>query len=248
MRNIAKKLTFGAAAAAALILAAAGSAQADVLTGWVGPAGTNSTGVVFLNTSTIINSPALRAESKIYSSFGQTVPTAEIGVRARLFKSGALCEATTYRYNPRPAAEFTLGTTATCGSGWYNSHGFTAVWDGTSSYKEALTFPTNPLEWIDPTASPSARSANTEPSFDSGTNGSGQTFGSGESATNDAELPDLVAAIGDDGVTVGYVRKSDLVDGPAENPQAAAAQSGAGRTVPLLDQDGKTQLGTFTLR
>ena len=140
--------------------------------------------MIFLNTSTIINSPNLRAESKIYSSFGQTVPSGEIGVRARLFSSGALCEATTYRYNTGPVAQFTYGTTNTCGAGWYNSHGFTAVWDGTSTYKEALTFPTDPL-WWEPAA---ARSSTTEPevtpaSIPSGTNADGLTYGSGASAT-----------------------------------------------------------------
>ncbi|MGC5164703.1 hypothetical protein ACLQ3J_18475 [Rhodococcus sp. DT1] len=248
MKTFKRRMSMVAAAAAAFGMLGAGTAHADTLTGWVGPAGSNSAGVIFLNTSTIINSPNLRAESKIYSSFGQTVPSGEIGVRARLFSSGALCEATTYRYNTGPVAQFTYGTTNTCGAGWYNSHGFTAVWDGTSTYKEALTFPTDPL-WWEPAA---ARSSTTEPevtpaSIPSGTNADGLTYGSGASATTEADFPDLVAAIGDDGTTLGFVRKSDLVEAPAANPEEASAGANAGRTVPLFDEDGQTQVGSFTL-
>lgn len=46
-------------------------------TGWVGPAGTTG----HLHTSTIINSPDLTAESKIYHSFGATAAADTIGVR-----------------------------------------------------------------------------------------------------------------------------------------------------------------------
>lgn len=249
MKHLARKMSTAVAAVAAFGLIGAGTAQAESLTGWVGPAGSNGSGVLFLNTSTIINAPDLKAESKIYSAFGQTVPSGEIGVRARLFSSGALCEATTYRYNTGPAAQFTHKTTNTCGAGWYNSHGYTAIWDGTSAYKEALTLPTNPL-WWEPAA---ARSASPAPalapeSIPTGTNSAGQTYGSGASAATDADLPDLVAAIGDDGTTVGFVRSADLAETPAANPAAASARSaGAERSIPLFTEDGQTQVGTFTL-
>ncbi|PBI83777.1 hypothetical protein BKP42_67640 [Rhodococcus erythropolis] len=248
MKHLARKMSTAVATVAALGLIGAGTAQADSLTGWVGPAGSNGSGVLFLNTSTIINAPDLKAESKIYSAFGQTVPSAEIGVRARLFSSGALCEATTYRYNTGPAAQFTHKTTNTCGAGWYNSHGYTAIWDGTSAYKEALTLPTNPL-WWEPAAARSASPAPelTPESIPTGTNSAGETYGSGASAATDADLPDLVAAIGDDGTTVGFVRSADLAETPAVNPAEASKQSSTERTIPLFDEDGQTQVGTFTL-
>lgn len=247
MKRLTRSMSTAAVAVAAFGLIGAGTAHAESLTGWVGPAG-SAAGVIFLNTSTIVNAPDLKAESKIYSAFGQTVPSGEIGVRARLFSSGALCEATNYRYNSSPAAQFTHKTTNTCGAGWYNSHGYTAVWDGTSAYKEALTLPTNPLWWEPATARSASPAPELTPeSIPTGTNSDGQTYGSGASATTDADLPDLVAAIGDDGTTVGFVRSADLTEAPAANPAEASKQSSAERTIPLFNEDGQTQVGTFTL-
>lgn len=79
-----------------------------------------------LHQSTIINSPNLIAQSKIWTVTGADVAPGGLGSRARLFKSGALCQAVDYRYNTRPAAEVMVGTAAQCGTGWYNSHGFVA--------------------------------------------------------------------------------------------------------------------------
>lgn len=109
--------------------------------------------------------------------------------------------------------------------------------------------PTNPL-WWEPAAARSASPAPelTPESIPTGTNSAGQTYGSGASAATDADLPDLVAAIGDDGTTVGFVRSADLAETPAANPAAASAPSaGAERSIPLFNEDGQTQVGTFTL-
>ncbi|ORI21642.1 hypothetical protein BJI47_11175 [Rhodococcus sp. 1168] len=255
VRSARKALAVGALLSAAVILAP-GTANAAAVTGWVGPAGSNGGGIQFLNTSTIINSPNLTAQSKIYSVFGQTAPPGDIGVRARLFKSGVLCEAIDYKYNAFPAPELTVGTTKTCGTGSYNSHGFTAVWNGTNAYRQALTFPSNPLDWT----APAARSA--EPSTDSGdtvaesgTNDQGQTYGQGDAAS-DAELPDLVAAFGDDG-TAGYIEKSALQSAVASPAEATALErqtiggvdvyGSAPRTVPVFAEDGMTKISDFTI-
>ena len=133
----------GALVSAAL-LAAPGVAGADTLTGWIGPT-LPVNGNALLHQSTIINSPNLIAQSKVWTVTGADVAPGGLGVRARLFKSGALCQAVDYRYNVKIAAEMQVGTTAECGTGWYNSHGFVAAWNGTSSYKEFVTFPTDPL-------------------------------------------------------------------------------------------------------
>jgi len=238
-----------------LVLAAPGAASADVVTGWVGPAGGNGAGVQFLNTSTIINSPNLTAQSKIYSVFGQQVAPGDIGVRARLFKSGALCEAVGYKYSSTGTASLTLGTTATCGTGSYNSHGFTAVWDG-SKYREALTFPSNPLDWTAPAARSATTSESETTTVESGTNAAGQSFGPGDTAPSDAELPDLVAAIGTDGVQ-GYILKQDLDSGatsPAEasklrkqNIDGTEVFGSAPKTVPVYAEDGTTQVSEFAI-
>ena len=140
-------------AAAALSLAGGlGTADAATVSGWTGPAGTTG----YLHNSTIINSPDLTAESKIWQVVGASAGPGTIGARARLFKSGALCQAVDYEYNFYSATEWAVRTTNTCGSGSYNSHGFVAVWNAsTSTYGEYLTFPSNPLNWT----APAARSA-----------------------------------------------------------------------------------------
>lgn len=256
VRSARKALAVGALLSAAVILAP-GTANAAAVTGWVGPAGSNGGGIQFLNTSTIINSPDLTAQSKIYSIFGQTAPPGDIGVRARLFKSGVLCEAIDYKYNAFPAPELTVGTTNTCGTGSYNSHGFTAVWNGTNAYREALTFPSNALDWTAPAARSAGPATNNDADTvaESGTNDQGQTYGPGDTAT-DAELPDLVAAFGDDG-TAGYIEKSALqstVVSPSEATTLERQTIGgvevhgsAPRTVPVYAEDGTTQISDFTI-
>lgn len=249
------KTVAAAALGCALTLAAPSVASAEVLSGWTGATPPNSQGVAFLHNSTVINSPSLVAQSKIWTVLGQDVAPGDIGVRAQLFKSGALCEAVDYRYNIDPTPELTIGTSGHhCGSGFYNSHGFVAVWNGTSSYNQYITFPSNPLQFTDPTQD-SARSATPQAlDIDSGVNGSGQSYGPGDTATTDDELPDLVAAIGTDG-TLGYISR-DALHSPAPNPAATDAlprvevdgvgvRTTGGRTVPLYAADGDTVVGQF---
>jgi len=212
----------------------------------VGPAG--ATG--YLHTSTIINAPDLTAQSKIYHSFGQSSPDGKLGVRPRLFKSGALCQASDYQYNFFTATELTAGTENTCGSGSYNSHGFVALWNSsTNTYNEYVTFPSNPLNWTDPAAS-SARTASapiTDADRKSGVNARGQKFGS--AATADAEEQadlDLILAIGNDGA-VGFVKTADLNKAPAATPESAKKTSGQ-RDIALWNREGSQRIGTFSIR
>ncbi|PZT97032.1 hypothetical protein [Gordonia sp. CNJ-863] len=242
---------FGAGCAAAAIGVAAllggtGGASAATVTGWVGPAGTTG----YLHTSTIINAPDLTAQSKIYHSFGQSSPDGKLGVRPRLFKSGALCQASDYQYNFYTATELTAGTENTCGSGSYNSHGFVALWNAsTNTYNEYVTFPSNPLNWTDPAAS-SARSAPTtitDADRKSGVNARGQKFGSAATADADEQADlDLILAIGNDGA-VGFVKTADLNKAPAANPESAKRAAGQ-RDIALWNREGNQRIGTFSIR
>ncbi|MFD4291878.1 hypothetical protein ACFWPA_04235 [Rhodococcus sp. NPDC058505] len=242
-RNLKSALAAGAVAGAAL-LAAPGIAGADTLSGWVG-ATLPVNGNLLLHQSTIINDPNLVAQSKVWTVAGNDVAPAGLGARARLFKSGALCQAIDYRYNVRPAPQMMVGTTAVCGTGWYNSHGFVAAWDGVSTYKEYVTFPTDPL-YFDVPAPLSARAQVAETiDIETGTNNRGQSFGSGEGIDADADLPDLIAAIGSNG-EIGYIHK-DALGGPAATPEQALATDPGARTVPLYDTDGTTVIGEFAV-
>ena len=65
------------------------------------------------------------------------------------------------------------------------------------------------------------------------TNENGETYGLGCYEEELGGLPDLIKAIGVDGI-VGYVRQTDL------NEDA--------QTIPLYDKDGQTVLGEFELK
>ena len=250
MRKIRAAQRFGIGIAAAAIgvtslIGGTGAASAATVTGWVGPAGTTG----YLHTSTIINAPYLTAQSKIYHSFGQSSPDGKLGVRPRLFKSGALCQASDYQYNFFTATELTAETEATCGSGSYNSHGFVALWNSsTNTYNEYVTFPSNPLNWTDP-AEASARTAGvavTDADRKTGVNAQGQKFGSAATANaNEQADLDLILAIGDGGV-VGFVKSADLNTAPAASPNSAKSATGS-RVIPLWDREGSERLGTFSI-
>ncbi|WP_328811714.1 hypothetical protein [Rhodococcus sp. NBC_00294] len=224
-----------AAAMAALTVAGAPAASADTRTGWVGSTGPVN-GQLYLHTSTISNTP-LFADTRIYTAFGGTVPSAFIGVRSRLFSSGALCVIKPYKYNSSPASSVNDPTTGDCGPGFYNSHGFVRAFNGTT-YQEFVTFPSDPLEFT----APAAR----------GTNEQGESYGSGEDAKVDAELPDLVLAYGTDG-QLGYVRAADIAEPQLDKSQIEALDEVNGsfvqetRVVPLLASDGATTLGEFRI-
>ncbi|ROZ88068.1 hypothetical protein [Gordonia sp. OPL2] len=232
MRALTKGL-LGIVAAAAIAPLSLGSASAATSTGWIGATPPNASGQTFLTTSTINNSP-LSASTRMYTPFGNAVPSGQMGVRARLFKSGALCQITAYNFNSSPASQLSNATAGDCGDGYYNSHGFVRYWNG-SDYSEFLTFPSDPLIYP---ATSSARSTNEQ----------GESKGSAENIKREEDLPDLIEAIGVNGKT-GFVKKNDLLaDIPATPEQAAAAADPAPRTITVYAADGVTAVDTFRIQ
>lgn len=80
-------------------------------------------------------------------------------------------------------------------------------------------------------------------------NENGDTYGSAFHASTNEEKPDLIEAIGEDGVT-GYIRKKDLDGDMPKTPEEATAlmnkqQVKGPRQIPLYEKDGKTVIGTF---
>lgn len=80
-------------------------------------------------------------------------------------------------------------------------------------------------------------------------NENGDTYGSAFHARTNEEKPDLIEAIGEDGVT-GYIRKKDLDGDMPKTPEEATAlknkqQVKDPRQIPLYEKDGKTVIGTF---
>lgn len=120
-----------------------------------------------------------------------------------------------------------------------------AARDGTNSYREYVTFPTDPLYYEAPAAAGARAQSPETINVESGVNTDGQSFGSGEGVESDADLPDLVAAIGTNG-EVGYIEKTAL-HGPAATPSEAVASDPGARTVPLYDKDATTVIGEFAI-
>lgn len=243
VKSICRRIGVSIAAASLAVAVGAGDASAATKISWVGPTPPGQGGQIYLTTSTINNAP-LEASSRIYTSFGNSVAAGQMGVQARLFKSGVLCQITPYIYNPFPANTLTTNTYGDCGSGSYNSHGFVKYWTGTA-YGDFLTFPTDPLDYT----APAARTApTTTPVPSITTNNRGQTAGSAESARTPDEQPDLIAAYGTNG-EFGYVKKDDLAgDLPSQPSEATTHTDPAPRTIPLYALDGTTPVGSFTLK
>ncbi|MGO3328541.1 hypothetical protein [Gordonia sp. (in: high G+C Gram-positive bacteria)] len=197
--------------------------------------------MIYLHNSTINNSP-LKAESAIWPALGNAVGPGAVGVRPRLFKSGVLCEALDYQYNASPTTKFVAATSATCGNGSYNSHGFVTVWDDAEGYKDSITFPSNPLSYKAPTA----RSSFVPSVAETGRNGSGQSFGSGADAKSDQDGPDLIAAYATNG-KLGYVKRQSLASPKATSPQQARSMNKDSRSIDVFQKDGKTVVGTFKI-
>jgi hypothetical protein len=224
------------------------SASAASVNGWIGPTPVVN-GNSYLHYSTISNTP-LFADTRIYTSFGYAVPAYTMGVRSRLFKSGALCVINPVKYNATSTGSLTGPTSGDCGPGSYNSHGFVLVDDGTD-YQEFVTFPTNPLDWGGAAAAPASAAQEIQQ------NSRGETFGSAESITDDADLPDLILSIGTNGQT-GYIKSSDIPATPATKAQAASlpestdssgqrVRTTSAKTVPLYESDGTTVVGQFRI-
>lgn len=200
IKSVQRIATGASVVALSAVLLSSGVANADTRTGWVGSTGPVG-GNLLLHTSTISNTP-LFADTRVYTAFGNTVPSGTMGVRSRLFTSGALCVIKPYKFNAAPASSLNDPTSGDCGPGFYNSHGFVRAWNG-SDYQEFITFPSDPLQF-------GASTARTSEAPDSvSRNDRGESYGSAENVTDDAALPDLVEAIGTSGER-GYLRKADL--------------------------------------
>uniref|UniRef100_UPI003F494CD2 hypothetical protein n=1 Tax=Nocardia suismassiliense TaxID=2077092 RepID=UPI003F494CD2 len=235
MPSTRKILTTAATAAVVVTLLGTTPANAEVRTGWIGTTPPID-GTIYLHTSTIDNGGVPAASSRIYTSFGNVVNPGTMGAKARLFREGALCSATDYRFNAFLTNSQNTARTRDCGAGWYNSHGFVAVLGSDGTINEYVTFPTDPLQY--PASAPAAPAP--AAAGESGVNSRGQTYGEAVNIDNDNELPDLVAAIGTD-LQQGYVRASDL-----RADTAARADARGRRVVPLLSVEGE-QIGTFEI-
>lgn len=141
-----RKVAVTAAAFAAVGVLATAPANAGTATGWTSTAGADAQSRQYLNNSTIVTDPQEAvAYTKVWISVAANADPGTMGAFARLFKSGVLCAASPdYQYNNAPASAInaSAGLYANCGTGSYNSHGATKVWNGTQ-YNTYYTFPSS---------------------------------------------------------------------------------------------------------
>ena len=121
------------------------------------------------------------------------------------------------------------------------SKGETALWNG-NGYTRRKTTP-----------SPNAKAESARLAIEGiQINSSGETFGSELAATSYEDRPDLIAAVGVDGIS-GYVRKTDLDGDMPNSPEEAVKLMHSpeylytARVVPLYDSEGKKVIGEFEI-
>lgn len=66
------------------------------------------------------------------------------------------------------------------------------------------------------------------------------------SDTGDERIPELIAAVGDNGIE-GYVRNNDLQGPQPSSPEEAVELSGQERVIPLYAADGVTVVDHYTI-
>ncbi|GAV95936.1 hypothetical protein CS176_0166 [Corynebacterium glutamicum] len=234
-RNKAVKTAVVAGIVAVSVLAAPVAGAASK-TGWTGPT-TPINGTIYMHNSAITDEGGLSASSRIYPMLGSTMDAGSVGIRPRLFSSGILCQAIDFQYNDWPETNFSVSTNDSCGDGWYNSHGFVAVWNNsTQDFSQFPTFPTDPIWYEDSNAQ--SRSLN----FDLN---SRPAVVNGEINAPIESPEGYTAAFGDSG-QVGFVEDSELNRLPQiENGEIKIRGE---RVIPVFAEDLVTEIDSFTIQ
>lgn len=226
-----------AASVIALSLVTTPVAGAATKTGWTGPT-TPIGGTIYMHNSTITDEGGLSASSRIYPMLGSTMPAGSVGIQPRLFSSGVLCQAIDFQYNDWPETSFSAGTNASCGDGWYNSHGFIAAWDNsTGDFTQFPTFPTDPIWYAEPTIQSRTYDTHPEPDTVEVDRDSAEPIDSPEGYT---------AAFGDSG-QVGFVEDAELNRLPKVEDGYIKFQ-GEQRVIPVFAEDLVTEIDSFTIQ
>lgn len=167
----------------------------------------------------------------------QTTPANYVGAYSRLYSSnGSLVKSTSWSYAATSlvtGSMFTTSDTSKCyyskgKVGFYNGNGY-STYDCYSS----------------PTVSPYSINGET---IEIQKNSSGQIYGSEYFLNQIGIEPDLIAAIGNNGVA-GYVRSNDINDEGAVDLVDAYSYNNTvcDRTIPLYDSNGEQKIDSFTI-
>lgn len=170
-----------------------------------------------------------------------TVPTGYMAIEPRLYEatSSRLVEAGAWYYNQSPIAGMAIGNTSTTASGTFYAHSRMLFYNG-NSY-DAYT------SYASPRVQRSSSRNISKESFE--VNEMGLTYGSDMYSTSIEDSPDLISAIGVNGIE-GYIYAKDL--NPKLNTLAEVLDyidSGVqDYTVLVYDEDGITVVDTFEVK
>ena len=193
-----------------------------------------------------VSSPTAEAVVDLTSKSGN-VPAGYMGGQARLYKSdGQLKQSSTMKYNNVSSSGLYVYSPATNISGTYYAQSYAAFYTGdgyvgTSGNKSPnLILETN----FEETSLPSNLKFQKAYSV----NSNGETYGSALLESTIGVEPDLISAVGTNGVN-GYIKADDLTP-DVSNPQEAInsnLNNGESVLIPLYDVDGSTIISEFKL-
>jgi len=199
-----------------------------------------------------VGSPNATAEAvaNIKSNSGN-VPAGYMGGHARLFtSSGTLWSSAAITYNTSSVSNHYNHSSPTNTAGLYYAQCRAFFYNG-NGYDEYTGYQ-SPVLTLAPTSNLTYSSDHTLTEIKSRTayekNENGETFGSALSAETIGHEPDLIAAIGTNGVE-GYVRSSDFDTGVTSPEEAIAYMNSIidSIAIPLYDVNGSTVLGEFVI-
>jgi hypothetical protein len=180
-----------------------------------------------------------------------SVPTGYMGADARLFDSSAKVVASSLAYNTSSTAGFYVYSPriSTPGQYYAKNIGYFYNGNGYTSYPGYQS----PIQTLSSSkAESTAKAEETLEEIASRTeyavNDNGETYGSALSADTIGMEPDLIAAVGTNGVN-GYVRAEELAPevSTIEEALALMGENGSIRTIPLYAVDGTTVIGQFDI-
>lgn len=191
-------------------------------------------------------------EAVAYVEAETNVPTGYMGANARLYNSsGSLVKSSGTTYNTSKISGFFVYSPRTSSTGQYYAQNTGSFYNG-NGYSTYTGYK-SPIQ-----ALPSSKSASSSVAekvledlmsrAEYEVNENGETYGSAISANTIGVEPDLIAAVGTNGVN-GYVKAEELSPevSTIEEALAQMGENGNVRKIPLYDVDGITILGQFDI-
>ena len=193
-------------------------------------------------------------EAVAYVDADTNVPTGYMGANARLYNSsGSLVKSSGTTYNTSSISGFFVYSPRTSTSGQYYAQNTGSFYNG-NGYAPYTGYK-SPIQTLSSSSSKSVSTAGAEKVLEDlmsraeyDVNENGETYGSAISANTIGVEPDLIAAVGTNGVN-GYIKAEELTPEVSTIKEALVlmGENGSVRTISLYDVDGTTILDQFDI-